>query len=458
MAGDVVHEGILLAGLAAQDLPEPVGLDVVLGRDGELLGDDGAGPLLVLLAGLDGLVAQRAEAGRVVGVGAVVAVHVHGAVAMPRAEGAHGAVDGDLLVVAAQTVAVGVGVGEEAGLQDGVGGGLDAGDHVRGREGGLLDLGEVVLRVAVEGEAAEAAQGHLALRPDLGQVEDVPAELFGLLGAQDLHVAGPRGVLAALDGGEQVLGVPVRVLGGQAAGLLVVEGLAALVGLAVDLHVVEGAVGLGPLVGVAGVAVHVAVGVGGAAVAEEVHELVDGLVVGGQVVPEHGGVLQVGLGVPLLGVDEDGELGGVAQKEDGGVVEDPVPVALLGVELDGEPPGVAGTVRGALLAADRGEAGEQLGLLADALEHVDDGDVANVIGDLELAVGARTLGVDHTLGDSLAVKVGQQVDQVEVLQQERTITANALGSLGVHDRTAIGRGVDRSLIVAVGLWTGSQLC
>jgi hypothetical protein len=37
-------------------------------------------------------------------------------------------VDGDLLVVDAEAVALGVGVGEEAGLEDGVGGGLNARD------------------------------------------------------------------------------------------------------------------------------------------------------------------------------------------------------------------------------------------------------------------------------------------------------------------------------------------
>lgn len=62
--------------------------------------------------------------------------------------------------------------------------------------------------------------------------------------------------------------MPVWVLAGELAGLLLVEGLAALVGLEVDLHVVEGPVGLVPLVRVARVAVHVAVGVWGAAVRE----------------------------------------------------------------------------------------------------------------------------------------------------------------------------------------------
>lgn len=189
--GNIVDEVVLLAGLATQDLPKTVGLDVILIGDGQLLNNDGAGPLLVLLASLQGLVVVRTEGGGVVGVGSVVTVHVHVAITVPGAERAERAVDGDLLVVAAQTVALGVGVGEEAGLQDWVGRGLDARNHVRRREGGLLNLGEVVLGVLVESELAEAAQRDLTLRPDLGQVKDAPAELLGLLRAQNLDIAGP---------------------------------------------------------------------------------------------------------------------------------------------------------------------------------------------------------------------------------------------------------------------------
>ena len=120
-----------------------------------------------------------------------------------------------------------------------------------GREGDLLDLGKVVLRVFVENEFAKGPEGDFALRPDFCEVKDVPAEFLGLGGGQDLDVAGPGRVVAVLDAVEEVLGVPVWVFGGHFAGFVVGEGFAALVGFAVDLDVVEGAVGLGELIGVA---------------------------------------------------------------------------------------------------------------------------------------------------------------------------------------------------------------
>ena len=251
MTRDVLDKVILLTGLAAKDLPETIGLDVVLLSNRELLCNDSTSPLLVFLGGLDGLILQGTKSGGVVRVGAVVALDVHVAVTVPGAEGLERAVNGDLLVVTAETVAVGIRVGEETGLEDGVGGRLDTGDHVGRREGGLLDFCEVVLRVTIEGELSEAAEGHFGLRPDLGEVEDVPAELLGLFGGEHLDVASPGGVLAALDGVEEVLGVPIGVSGGEVAGFFVGESLVALVCLAVNLNIVEGAVGLGPFVGMA---------------------------------------------------------------------------------------------------------------------------------------------------------------------------------------------------------------
>jgi hypothetical protein len=59
--------------------------------------------------------------------------------------------------------------------------------------------------------------------------------------------------------------------------------------------------------------------------------------------------------------------------------------------------------------------------------------IANVICNLELAIRSSSFGVHDSLWDTLAVKVGELVDQVKVLQQERSIPADALRGLGVED-------------------------
>lgn len=213
VARHVGHKVLLLALGPAEHLPQAVGLDVVVPRELAEDGGDGlAGPLLVGGGRVGGAVGQGPVGGGVVGVGAVVAVDGHGAVALEGVEGVQRLVHGDLLVVHAQAVALRVRVREEPGLEDGVGRGLDARHHVRRREGDLLDLGEVVLGVAVQREPAHRPEGDVGLGPDLGQVEDVPLEVLGLLGREDLDMNRPAGVLAPLDGLEEVLRVPVGVL------------------------------------------------------------------------------------------------------------------------------------------------------------------------------------------------------------------------------------------------------
>ena len=50
----------------------------------------------------------------------------------------------------------------------------------------------------------------------------------------------------------------------------------------------------------------------------------------------HGSILEIGLRIALLRVDEYREFGGFAQEENRCIVEDPVPITLFSVELDGK--------------------------------------------------------------------------------------------------------------------------
>lgn len=43
------------------------------------------------------------------------------------------------------------------------------------------------------------------------------------------------------------------------------------------------------------------------------------------------------------------------------------------------------------------------------------------MGNLKVTVGSSSLGVDNTLGDTLTVKVGQLVDQSEILKKAASL-------------------------------------
>jgi len=95
-------------------------------------------------------------------------------------------VDWELLVVHPKTVTVGIGVGEQTGLQDRICRWLDTGNKMRRRESRLLDLSEVVLGVLVENNLPKRTKGELSVRPDLGEVKDVVAEFFSLFWSHSL--------------------------------------------------------------------------------------------------------------------------------------------------------------------------------------------------------------------------------------------------------------------------------
>lgn len=67
---------------------------------------------------------------------------------------------------------------------------------------------------------------------------------------------------------EQIFRVPIRIVGPHLGRFFIVECLAALIGLAMDLDIVKGPVGFRKLVGMARVSVHVAIRVWGAPIGE----------------------------------------------------------------------------------------------------------------------------------------------------------------------------------------------
>lgn len=75
------------------------------------------------------------------------------------------------------------------------------------------------------------------------------------------------------------------------------------------------------------------------------------------------------------------------------------------------------------------------------------GQVGDVMGDFEFAIGPRALCVHDALGDAFAVEVGEEVNQVDVLQEKRAVGADALGGVGVVDGAARGGGVDGVVFV-----------
>jgi len=128
----------------------------------------------------------------------------------------------------------------------------------------------------------------------------------------------------------------------------------------------------------------------------------------------------------LLRVDEMGKLGRVSEEEVWRVISHEIPVTLVGAELDGEPARVASAVVRAGLATHGAKPDGNGAFPSLRAEEVGYRQVGDGTGALENSMCPRALSVHDTLGDALTIKVGKNIDQVEILQQEWPVFATSL--------------------------------
>lgn len=231
------------------------------------------------------------------------------------------------------------------------------------------------------------------MRPDLSEIQDIEGRLLSIGRVKHLYVACPAWILASLNGIKQVLRMPVGVLCRLLQSLLVGEVLDSLVRLAVDLDVFEASVRLRELVGMTRVTVHMSIRVWCTPVTKENHNLMNGFLELAQIVPKHACILQIGLRIPLLGVNKERKLGGIPEEEDGRIVEYPVPISVFGVEFERKSSRIPRAIWRTLLSTDRREACNALRLLADFAEHIGRAlniDLAKIFHKLS-SYGARTI-------------------------------------------------------------------
>jgi len=113
---------------------------------------------------------------------------------------------------------------------------------------------------------------------------------------------------------------------------------------------------------------------------------------------------------------------GISQKENGCVVANQIPIPFFGKEFDGKAPRIARRIRRARLPTHRRKANRHWGFLALFTEH---GSFANALNeirlcDFEITSSARALGVHDTFRNAFTVEMGQVINEVEILQNNRT--------------------------------------
>ncbi len=313
-------------------------------------------------------------------------------------------IDRQAHAIGTNAVHLGVGIGEQTALQQTVLGRLDTRHEIGRRHGDLLGFLEDVVRIPVQHHLADLALGHV--RPDLGGIQRIEFELGQILRLEHLDHEVPFGVVAVVDGGDQIAAQVTVVLALHRLVLFRVEVLQALLALPAEFHVVGFALLVDELVGVHTVAIHHPVAGRGALVGVQQGQGAGRLGVVREEVEAAAVVIQVGARVRLEGVDHVRELDRVADEEGREVVADQVPVAVGGVELGGEAARVAQRFR-RVQAVHHGRETDEHRRAAALLEDLGQGQVGDVFGGGELAVGAGATGMHNALGDTLATETLQ---------------------------------------------------
>ena len=142
------------------------------------------------------------------------------------------------------------------------------------------------------------------------------------------------------------------------------------------------------------------------------------------------------IGAALLRMDEVLKFLRIADEENRRIVADQIVVAFLGVELECEAAGIADGICRSRFLGDRGKPCQHGRALAFLAQKIGFAPRRHVLGDLEEAVSASTLGVNHTFGDPFTVELSHLLDQVMVLQQDRTVWAGGKRMLVASSRNA----------------------
>jgi hypothetical protein len=107
-------------------------------------------------------------------------------------EGALGRVDRNVREVGtAETFELGIEVGEVTSLKQRIVGKIDAGHNVLRAERDLFGLGKEIVHTAIEDEPADAADGDILLRDDLGGIEHIEVESLGKVLIEELQTQFP---------------------------------------------------------------------------------------------------------------------------------------------------------------------------------------------------------------------------------------------------------------------------
>jgi hypothetical protein len=107
-------------------------------------------------------------------------------------------------MVHAEPISMRVGVGKDSDLQHLIRRVTNPGHNVGRRKGSLFHLGKVVFGIAIQLQDANFNQRIIAMRPNLGKIEGIPAVSFRFILRHNLDAETPTRIIATLNVFEKI--------------------------------------------------------------------------------------------------------------------------------------------------------------------------------------------------------------------------------------------------------------
>lgn len=374
-----------------------------------------------------------------VGIAGVIGEEPHRAVLMVVVNRAFWSVDRQRFVMRAEAMPVRVRIRENPRLKHLVRRKPNAWNDIRWRECRLLDLGKIIVGVAVQLNDTDLDQRIVRVRPDFCQIERIVSGLVGVCLRHNLNEHAPLRKIALLDRTEQIFLIAFARLSDEFRSFGIRVMLMTLQRLEMEFYPVALATDVQKRVGVRTIAVHMANTDRAAAIRKQNCHLVQAFRRQRPEVPHRGRRAKIGSRMPLLRMDEIREFQRIADEEDRRVVANEVPVSFPGIKLDRKAAHVAFRVGCAEFTGHGRKADQKIGLFADRIEQLRVRVLRNILRHREAAECAPAFGVDDALRNALAVLMRKLFKQLIVLQQQWTACARGKRVLVVGDGRASGR-------------------
>lgn len=376
--------------------------------------------------------------------------HRHMTVLLKMREGTFRRIDRQMSEVRpAQTLQLRVEIEKVAALEQRIVGKIDARRHVLGHERNLLGLGEEIVGHTVEHQPADRLRFQDFFGNDLGGIEHVEIEAVGECLVEELELQFPLRIVAGLDGIPQITAMEIGIGAVDLDRLVSGDRLQSKLRLPVKLDEGRLAFGIDEAECVDPETLHKAEGAGNGAIRHDPHDHIHAFRRQAHEIPE----IVVGclrlrkrpVRLLLGSMDQIGELDGILDEEYRDIVANQIPVAFLRIDLDREAAHVANKIGRALVASDRGEAHESRRFLAGPLEEIGLRIARQRSICLEEAMSAVTARMHHTFGNALVVEVEDLLAEMEIVDDERSLCADAQRVLVIGNRPALGGGQDRCI-------------